>query len=112
MSDIDLKSVIIQEVYHSKHAKHRYRLAPQRRGIGTIDLSHVMNDREFYKHWMYFVGQKGKFSLLSRDKKGRLRKCIGMITVTSGSIKYKDNRCALCSLMRARSYKKPEDMKI
>lgn len=112
MSKVDLSSVIIQEVFYSRHAKHRYRLAPQRKGIGSIDLSHIKSNREFYKEWMDYVGKTGNFSLLSRSSNGRLRKCIAMIRVTEGGIKYRDNRCALCVILRNRSNKRIEDMKI
>lgn len=111
-SKVDLSSVIIQEMYHSRHAKHRYKLSPQRRGIGSIDISHIRSNREFYKHWMDYVGRTGTFSLLSRNEKGRLRSCIAVIRVTDGGFSYRDNRCALCVILRHRSNKKSEDMKI
>lgn len=112
MHKMDLSSVIVQEMYFSRHARRKYRLAPQRRGLGTIDLRYVRTQRELYKHWMYCVGKKGKFSLLARDSKGRLRKCVAVITVGDSGVRFRDNRCALCVILRNRSKKRPVDMRI
>ena len=97
---------------YSRHAKHRYRLAPQRRGIGTIDIRHVRSTRELYKHWMEYVGKKGSFSLQSRTRKGTFGKCIAVIRVTNNGITFKDNRCALCVILRNRKKRIVHDTRI
>lgn len=112
MPKIDQKCVIVQELMYSKHARRRYRLSPQRRCIGTIDIRDIESNKELYDTWMQLVGQKGNFSLLARTGNGRLRKCIAIITVTDNGIRYKDNRCALASMIRSRSETAPKDMRI
>jgi hypothetical protein len=112
MSFINLNDVVIQELIRSKHATQKYRLAPQRRPIGSIDLSDVENMRQMHKLWKEYVCRKGRFSLLARDRRGRLSKCIAVITVTSNGIEFKDNRCALAVLLRGDDQPKARDSPI
>lgn len=111
MHKLDMSNVIIQEMFHSKHAKRKYKLAPQRRPIGTIDLTRVESTRQFHSEWMEYVGRTGNFSLLARNDK-RVAKCIAVMRISESGIAFKDNRCTLCVLLRIRESKKLEDMRI
>lgn len=101
--------MIVQELIRSRHATHKYRLAPQRRGIGTLNLSDVESVREMHRLWRECIDRSGRFSLLARDRKGRLSKCIAVIRVTKEGIAFRDNRCTLAVLLRNRSQREEWD---
>lgn len=113
MHGIDLKCVIVQKLIYSRNAKGWYCVAPQRKGIGSIDLRGINTVRDMHRLWKEYIGLCGKFSLLGRDSK-KLKKCIAIIRVTKDNIYFMDKRCALYAVFRR--YKKDkaaeEDMEI
>lgn len=111
----DLSSVVVQEMFFSRRAKAKYRLAPQRRGFGAIDIRGITRMKEFQELWELYVNENGLFALHARDYHGRFKRCIGIIRVSkTGGIRFKDRRCALAVMMRNASKRtlSEEDMEI
>ena len=109
---ITWRDIVIQRLVRSKYARKYYKLAPQRRPVGTIDLNEIKSKDELYKYWMEIVGLTGNFSLLARNSKGMLEKCVAIMRVSRNGITFKDERCALAVRLRKLSEKRLRDLEI
>jgi len=112
MATFSWKNIIVQRLVRSRHAYKYYKLAPQRKGIATIDLDDVSSMSELYRYWNEIVGLRGSFALLARNRKGQLEKCVGIIRVSESRITIRDQRCALAVRLRKLGDKRLRDMEI
>ena len=96
---IDYGNVTVQLMYSSPRARNYYRLARQRKPIGTISLLGVDSMDMLLAVWKETIGKSGMFSLLAHDSRGRLARCVGIVTVDRGRIEIKDRRCGLFKRM-------------
>ena len=106
MSDLSMNNVVIQEIFYSDRARGKYRRAPQRRGVGSMDLTYIDSKEELEMEWKDYVGLCGTFALVARDNRGCFAKCIAIIDVHESGISFRDNRCTLAAILRHRSKKK------
>lgn len=101
MREINWENVIVQELFYSKNARKGYSFAPQRRGIGKLDLRGVETERQFLALWREEIGLVGEFALLGMWKKPcRIAKRLAEFRVTGGGVEWKDRRCAFLVRLR------------
>ena len=97
---LEYNRVLVQLMYNSPRAKKWYKLAMQRKPIGMINLLGIDNTDTLQLVWKETIGKSGTFSLLALDSRGDFGKCIGVIVVDRGSVKFQDRRCGLASRMK------------
>lgn len=101
MERLDKSNILVQKLFYSKRADGFYKFAPQRKGIGTIDLRGIKGERQFFGLWKGIIGMKGDFSFQLIDRKTkRFGKCLGIIHVDETGITFKDRRCSLATMIK------------
>jgi len=103
--------VLVQLLYSSKRARKYYKLSPQRKPIGMINLLGIDNTDTLQLVWKETIGKSGTFALQSFDGRGRFSKPIGIVTVDRGKIEIKDRRCGLAAMMRRQKERRQAERK-
>lgn len=103
MDESRFSNVLVRKVYYSNKTHGLYRMSPQMKSVGSIDITGVHSPAHLLRIWKRTIGKPGRFQLQLRDRRGRFSKKIADITVSRNGIYFLDNRCMLYTYMKNQS---------